>query len=791
MSTKKVTTKNKKTKIVLLDAYAIIHRAYHALPDFSSSKTGEPTGALYGLSAMLMKIISDMKPDHIIACFDLHGATYRHELFADYKANRKEKDEDLSKQIDRSRDLFTVFNIPIYEAKGFEADDVLGAIVEQTKDNKDIEIIIASGDMDTLQLVDKKKVKVFTLRKGINDTITYDEKAVKDRFGFGPELIPDYKAFRGDPSDNIPGIVGIGEKTATQLITTFGGVDDVYKKLEKDEEAFEKKGIKKRIVGLLKEGKEDAEFSKMLATIRRDVPIAFKVPEKSWEEGFEVSEVFELFKELGFRTLTTRVKDLFGGEVEEEEKDTEDVSEKELQETAIALWVLDSNITKPTRDDILSYAKVSTFSEAKKKIFSELKKQKTLTVFEDIEKPLIPILEKMKKRGVKINVEFLKELSKEYHKDLEKIQKEIYKEAGQEFNINSPKQLGEILFDVLELSTKGQKKTAGGARSTRESELVKLKEEHSIIEKVLEYRELQKLLSTYIDNIPAMLEKGRLHATFLQAGTTTGRMSSNDPNLQNIPIKTEKGRVIRNAFVASKGHVLAALDYSQIELRVAAIMSGDKRLLEIFKNGEDVHNSVASSVFEVAPDEVTKEMRRRAKVINFGILYGMGVNALKANLGTDRKEAQQFYNAYFKSFSGLEGYLEEIKADARKSGYTETLFNRRRYFAGIDSPLPYIRAQAERMAINAPIQGTAADILKIAMKDIDGFLTKEKLEKDVHMLMQVHDELVFEITKEKALAVVPKIKKIMESVLTEKQSKGVPIIANTEVGDNWGEMKEI
>lgn len=785
------TKQSKKQKIVLLDAYAIIHRAYHALPDFSSSKTGEPTGALYGLSAMLMKIISDMKPDHIIACFDLHGATYRHEAFADYKANRKEKDEDLSKQIDRSRELFGVFNIPIYEAKGFEADDVLGTIVEQTKDNKGIDIVIASGDMDTLQLVDKKKVQVFTLRKGINDTVTYDEKAVHDRFGFGPERIPDYKALRGDPSDNIPGIAGIGEKTATQLITEFGSLEEVHKALEKDKEKLEKKGVKKRVIGLLEEGKEDAEFSKMLATIRRDAPVKFTVPAKTWKEGFDVMDVLELFKEFGFRTLSSRVKDLFGGRIEEEEQSTEDVPATELEEVAIALWVLDSNITKPTLDDILSYAKEKTFKKAKEKIFAELTKQNTLSVFENIEKPLIPILKKMKERGIQIDTSYLKKLSKEYHKDLDAIQKEIYTLAGREFNINSPKQLGEVLFDDLDLSTKNQKKTAGGARSTRESELQKLADEHPIIEKVLEYRELQKLLSTYIDTIPAQLEKGRLHATFLQAGTTTGRMSSNDPNLQNIPIKTEKGRAIRNAFVPSKGYVLAALDYSQIELRIAAILSGDERLVEIFKNGEDVHTSVASYVFGVSQDEVTKEMRRKAKVINFGILYGMGVNALRVNLGTERKEAQEFYNAYFESFSGLGKYLEDIKADAHRNGYTETMFGRRRYVAGIDSRLPHIRAQAERMAINAPIQGTAADVLKIAMSEIEQYLKEEGLEQDVHMLMQVHDELVFEITKEKALKVIPRIKDIMESVLSEKQSEGVPIVANAEVGDSWGEMRPV
>ena len=776
--------KQEKKKIILLDAYAIIHRAYHALPDFSSSKTGEPTGALYGLSAMLIKIITDLNPDYITACFDLHKPTYRHELFDGYKSNRKEQDEDLSKQIARARELFTAFNIPIFEAEGFEADDILGTIVEQTKDDKEIEIIIASGDMDTLQLVSKKKVQVLTLKKGINDTILYDEKGVHDRFGFGPKLIPDYKGLRGDPSDNIPGIPGIGDKTATTLITECGDIDAIYKEID----SLEEKGIKKRIINLLTEHKEDAEFSRMLATIRRDAPITFTLPQKKWKEGLDVQKIIDLFAELGFRTLTNRVRDVFGIENVHTEKEQEKVAEEELQETAVALWLVDSNITNPTLDDILSHTKKHTFKEAKKVIFDEIKKKNLTDLFNNIEKPLIPIIKKMNERGITIDADYLKKLSKEYHSKLEKIQKKIWKEAGEEFNINSPKQLGEILFDTLELSAKNQKKTASGARSTRESELEKLKDSHPIIPHILEYRELQKLLSTYIDNLPKMLEKDRLHATFLQTGTTTGRMASQHPNLQNIPIKTELGRRIRHAFVPQKGYVLAALDYSQIELRVAAFLSEDETFIRIFKNGEDVHTAVAASVFDVPQSDVTKEMRRKAKVINFGILYGMGVNALKTNLGTDRKEAQEFYNTYFERFTGLSQYLEEAKQDATRKGYTETLFGRRRYFPGLKSPLPYIRAQAERMAINAPIQGTAtADIVKMAMVEVNKYIEN----KDAHMLLQVHDELVFEIQKGKEQEIVPKIKEIMETVLSKKETKGVPIVANAETGDNWGDMKEL
>jgi DNA polymerase-1 len=386
----------------------------------------------------------------------------------------------------------------------------------------------------------------------------------------------------------------------------------------------------------------------------------------------------------------------------------------------------------------------------------------------------------------------LHELSLKYHKELTRLEGLIWKEAGEEFNINSPKLLGNILFNKLALADKRQKKTPTGALSTKESELEKLREKHPIVALVLEYRELAKLLSTYIDAIPPLLDKNdRLHSTFLQAGTTTGRMASNNPNLQNIPNKTILGRAIRNAFVSEKGWKLIALDYSQIELRIAAIISEDKKLIEIFKNGEDAHTGVAMRVFGVAKEDVDKSMRIRAKTINFGILYGMGVNALKASLGVDRAEAQEFYNDYFETFAGLTKYLEKTKANAKKNGYTETLFGRRRYFSGFNSPLPYVRAQAERMAINAPMQGTQADIIKIAMKKIDQEIHSGKLSDDVHMILQVHDELVFEVRGNLVEEVIEKFKKIMENILPEKITSGVPIIAEASVGKNWGEMKPV
>lgn len=788
-----------KKRLVLLDSHAILHRAYHALPDFVSVK-GEPTGALYGLTTMLIKIIDELKPDYIVACYDLPGPTFRNEVYKDYKAGRVKAEDDLVSQMKRSRDIFKGFNIPIYDKPGFEADDMLGTIVEKMKDNEDVEIVIASGDMDTLQLVVGKKVQVYTLKKGIKDTIIYDEKGVKERFGFGPKLLPDYKGLRGDPSDNIIGIKGIGEKTATILITEFGGVEDIYKALEKKdgEEKFKKVGITERIITLLKEGKEEAEFSKMLATIRRDAPIDFVLP-KEFKETLDLPKLSNLFSELDFRTLLSRLNNVLGNEIEiakeQEKKDKreqQEIPKDELVQTSIALWILNSNLSDPTVDDIFNFTKTDDFKKAKEIIFTELDKRGLRKVFDNIEAPIIPIIDKMDEKGVKIDTVFLNDLSKTYHAELSKLEKKIWEYAGEEFNINSPKQLGDIIFDKMALTAKGLKKTTGGARSTRESELEKLRDAHPMIPLLFEYRELQKLLSTYIDTIPTLVDKNnRLHAHFIQAGAATGRMASKGPGLQNIPVKTDLGRAIRKAFIAEKGFVLASLDYSQVELRIAAFLSGDEKLIEIFKNGEDVHTAVASEVFEVPKDKVDKEMRRKAKVINFGILYGMGVSALKTNLGegTERAEAQKFYNDYFAKFSGLASYLDQVKAEAKRNGYTETFFGRRRYFEGIDSKVPFIRAMAERMAINAPIQGTNADIVKIAMKRIDDFLISKGFDKDAYLILQVHDELVYEIRENVAEKIVGEIKNIMENVIDPKDIKGVRCTVGFAIGKSWGDLK--
>lgn len=791
------------SRLVLLDTHAIIHRAYHALPPDFATSAGMPTGALYGLTSMLLRIIEDLKPDYLVATRDLPGKTHRHDVYEHYKATRVQIEPDLVSQLEYAPKIFEAFGIPMYSLPGYEADDMLGTIVKQISPRSDVDVIIASGDMDTLQLVQDEHVRVYTLRKGINDTIMYDDERVRERYGFGPEHVTDYKALRGDPSDNIPGIKGIGEKTATDLITQFGGLDDIYGALEKNPAAFAKK-VKPRIVELLKNGKADAHFSKELATIHTTAPITFTLPQTHWHLVDHAATVAAMCDTLEFKSLKQRVnayirdKEEFpddGASVTRSlEFEVPPPSDEALEETAIALWLLRSDYTNPSVEDILAYADTRDFGLAREKIFADLRSTGHLNdVYEKIERPLIPVIHRMNETGIALDVPYLTSLAKEYNTELSAIAHRIYKHAGHEFNINSPKQLGVVLYDELKISDK-QKKTATGARTTREDELQKLTEEHPIINDILSYRELNKLLGTYVEKMPALVQAdGRLHATFLQAGSATGRMASENPGVQNIPIKSEYGRRIRDGFIAAKGNMLASIDYSQIELRVAAGLSGDKRLIQVFKDGGDVHAAVAAQVFNVPPEHVDKEMRRRAKVINFGILYGMGVNALRVNLGAGvtREEASKFLADYFDNFSDLHAWIERVKENAAKNGYTETLFGRRRYFPGFKSQMPQMRAQAERMAMNAPIQGTQADIIKLAMVQADHLIEKKQWRDKVKLVMQVHDELVYEVPAGMAEEVAVTIRQVMESAVDTGRLSGVPITAEASIGKHWGEMKKI
>ncbi len=793
---------NNKKHLVLLDSHAILHRAYHALPDFSSSK-GEPTGALYGLITMLLHIVADLKPDYVVATRDLPGGTHRHQLFEAYKGTRVKAEDELVAQLRRAPDVFEAFGIPMYQAPGYEADDCLGTIVHELKSRDDIETTIASGDMDTLQLV-SPSVSVYTMRKGLNDTVLYNGDRVRERYGFGPESVVDYKALRGDPSDNIPGVKGIGEKTATELLQQFGTLENLYIALDSEPESLKNAGIKPRIIELLKEHRADAQMSKVLATISTDAPIEFVVPERPWHLADHLETIYKLCDELEFKSLKERIRMAAEGaqksvasEITDERAASPmpEVDEEMLSETAVALWLLHSDTTNPSLEDILTARNTEDFEGARAGIFKDLKDTGRLAeVYDEIEKPLIPVVRRMNETGVHVDASALKALAKEYSTELGVIAGRIFAAAGHEFNINSPKQLAVVLYDELKIVPEKQKKTATGARTTREDELAKLAPLHPIVGDILAYRELQKLLSTYIEKIPTLIaQDGRLHAKFLQAGTTTGRMASEAPNLQNIPIKTDYGRRIRTAFAAEEGNTIVAIDYSQIELRIAAGLSGDEKLLRVFKEGGDVHTAVASEVFGVTPNKVDREMRRRAKVINFGILYGMGVNALRANLGVgvSRDESAQYLSDYFKNFSGLREWIDKTKFEAAQNGYTETLFGRRRYFPGFKSSLPGIVAQAERMAVNAPIQGTQADIIKRAMVAADALIEKNQWREKVRLVLQVHDELVYEIMENGAEDTARLLRDVMESAAPTERLSDVPILAEVSVGHNWGEMKKI
>jgi len=725
---------SKRKVLVLIDSHAVLHRAFHALPNFISPK-GEPTGALYGFSAFLLKAIRELEPDYLAACYDLPEPTFRHIAYEKYKAKRPKMDEGLAMQINRSRDILKAFNIPVYDSSGFEADDILGTIVENLKSQiSNLKIIVASGDLDTLQLVKNNDVVVYTLSKGIKEAVTYNEEAVKKRFGFSPKLTPDFKALKGDPSDNIIGVPGIGDKSASELIQKFTTIENIYKKLKKDKKALEKKGIKPRIIKLLEENEEEAMFSKTLAEIRKDAPIEFSLENSAWQDSFDIEKVKTLFQELGFRSLIER----------------------------------------------LQIAKNPPLQE-------RFKGQVPEKLFYEVELPLLKVLNEMQERGILLDIEYLTELSKEYHKKLNELEKKIWSFAEEKFNINSPQQLSVILFDKLNLQVKGLRKTSRGSRSTNISELIKLKDTHPIINEIISYREFAKLISTYVDALPKMLDKNnRLHTTFDQAGTSTGRISSKNPNLQNIPKRTELGRNIRRAFITDKGFNLVSFDYSQIELRITAILSGDSKLKKAFKEGRDIHDAVASEVFNVDIDKVTPEMRRKAKIINFGIIYGMGINALKENIGCTREEAQMFYDEYFHDFRGVAEYLEKTKKDVYEKGYTETLFGRKRFFPEIKSPLEYIRKEAERMAVNAPIQGSAADFIKIAMVKINKILEERKLKDKTRLLLQIHDELLYEIDEKNIDEAAAMIIKIMEEVY----KSDILIKVNAYVGKNWQDMIE-
>ena len=895
-------SKNKE-KLVLIDGNAIIHRAYHALPPLST-KSGELVNAVYGFSSLLLKVLSEIKPEYIITTFDLKGETFRHKKFKEYKATRVKAPDELYAQIDRVKEVVRTFGIPIFEKKGFEADDVIGTIVNQMeKKEPGIENVVVTGDLDTLQLV-SKKTKVYALRRGMSDTVIYDEKKVKERYGLNPNQMVDYKGLRGDPSDNIPGVKGIGEKSAENLLQEYGSIEKIYSSLGKIKGALHEK---------LEKDKANALLSKSLAQISLKVPgVKMKLADAKTHE-FDRKKLIKLFQDLNFFSLIKRLPG--NGEAKEEENvfsgngvadfkfekvKSEDVNKfiKKLEtqkEVAFSLERRGDNFqeaeilgiafsSKTGRANFLELnskilAKLKPFWENKKigkigydlketikvlknheidlqgasfdvmlgayvlrpgenisfsnLVFEEIgeeieeekkksgqlgleiedkekiqertcqkadyiyklkrvidekiknisKEQETKNnvskVFSQLEMPLISVLAKMEILGVKINSIILRGISEKIGKRINNLEKNIYELAGEKFNINSPKQLAPILFEKLELPTIQIKKNKTGY-STASTELEKIRKEHKIISKIEEYREISKLKNTYLDTLPKLVdENSRIHTTFNQAVTATGRLSSSDPNLHNIPIRTDVGKLIRTAFEAQKGFEFLSADYSQIDLRVMAHMSQDEKMIEYFLQGEDIHRATAAQIEQVSYSQITKDMRRKAKALNFGIIYGMSVFGFSQAAQVDSKTAKRFIDEYMQKFPGISNYIQQIKQFARKEGYVETEMGRRRYIGEINSPNFQIAQAAERMAVNMPIQGLSADIMKLAMIKV---FEKYKDSKEVRIILQIHDEIILEVKEEKIKKVKKEIKEVMENVYKLK----VPLVVDMKSGDNWG-----
>jgi len=915
--------KKAKEKLIIIDGNALIHRSFHALPETMKTKDGQMVNAAYGFTSFLLKAWLDIKPTYIVLTLDEKGPTFRHEEYVDYKATRIKAPDELYEQIPMVREIAAAFNIPVFSESGFEADDVIGTICRKV--DGEIEKIIITGDLDTLQLINNH-TKVYTMSRGFSDSVLYGEKEVIERFGLKPEQMIDYKALRGDPSDNIPGIKGIGEKGAIELLKSFKTLDNLYQNLDSPK-------IKPRIKGLLQEQKKEAYLSQHLATIKTDLKIKFKLKD-TIAADLDKAKVFNILNHFEFRSLLPKAEAILNNFSETKETQAEEDkfsrNQKEFNYNLIdnendfdkflielkkqKLFVFDTETTgldpltaqllgisfswqsglayylklttannnlfnyqeqdnpflkklAPIFSDpkikkcghnlkfdirvlkqsglkveglyfdsmIASYLlnpdnrqhgldalaqsefgfnKISTeelLGKGKEKInFSEvpieklypyscedadfsfrlyeslskkIKKLKLEKLMTEIEIPLIPVLAQMEDEGVLIDMAILKKQGQTLRQKVVKLEEEIHKLAGTEFNINSPKQLQEILFEKLAIPTKEIKKTKTGL-STASDELDKIKSLHPIIVLIQEHRELSKLINTYIEALPELINKNtkRVHTNFNQTIAATGRLSSNNPNLQNIPTRSEEGKKIREAFIAPAGYKILSLDYSQIELRLAAHLSNDKKMIKAFLNNIDIHQATAAEINQVKLEDVSSLMRYRAKAVNFGILYGQGPHGLSQNANISYNEARDFIARYFSAYQGIKKYLEEKIEEAKKHGYVNTLFDRRRYLPDINSDMMQIRRAAERMAINAPIQGTAADMIKLAMIEINQ-LIKDK--KDIKMIIQVHDELIFEVKAEKAEVYADKIKKIMEEVISLK----VPIIVDASIADNWGEIK--
>ena len=884
-----------KGKVILVDGNSLLYRAFFALPPFSTQEN-QPTNAVYGLTRMLLRLLNEEKPDIILVAFDAPEKTFRHEEFKEYKAHRKPMPDELAPQCPIAKEVVQALNIPVLEVAGVEADDVVGTVAKKAA-AESYDVVIVTGDLDALQLVDKK-IRVMANVKGVTETVVYDEKAVERRYGLKPSQLPDYKALKGDPSDNIPGVPGIGDKTASKLINEYGSLENLLDHISEVESA--------KLQKALTEFAEQAKLSKRLATIFTDVSVDIDLSKCRYSKP-DYTRLRELFKRLEFRSLLKELpdEDIQKGLFDDQEPDdwdeslghrvlrtkaelehlTDEVLQNkgmvvrihgseargvEAEPLGIAVCVgpekayyipfddsseitlsdlrsllesdfiskyghnlkyeyellmkagitlngpafdvqLAAYLLNPTRgnhelaDIAFDYAGIELplhnsrsdrcFNNGQQveEIFvsqalaigklvqilgSKLAEENLGHIMAEIEMPLVPILAEMELTGVAIDTSWLAHLSSLLEERIKAVEKEIYCLAGTEFNIGSPKQLQVILFDKLGLTA--TKKTKTGY-STDADTLVALAPAHEIVAKILEYRELTKLKSTYVDSLPKLINArtGRVHTSLNQAVTATGRLSSSEPNLQNIPVKTDIGRQIRKAFIAAPGNLLVAADYSQIELRILAHVSRDPQLLRAFQIDEDIHTKTATRLFGVSAEDVTPEMRRQAKTVNFAVIYGMSEYGLSRELNIPTSVAKQYIENYFREYPRVRAYAVETLSRARLNGYVESLLGRRRYIPELNSPNRQYREFAERAAVNMPIQGTAADIVKLAMIRVHRRLKHGNF--NARLIMQVHDELVFEVPETEVNLVVPIIREEMENAF----KLDVPLKVDVKVGKDW------
>ncbi|MDQ0270082.1 DNA polymerase I [Cytobacillus purgationiresistens] len=873
-------------KLVLIDGNSIAYRAFFALPLLNNDK-GIHTNAVYGFTMMLMRILEDENPSHILVAFDAGKTTFRHKTFTEYKGGRQKTPPELSEQFPFIRELLDAYGISRYELENYEADDIIGTLsLQAEKDGFEVKVI--SGDKDLTQL-SSDHTTVSITKKGITEIEEYTPEHIKEKYGITAERIIDMKGLMGDSSDNIPGVPGVGEKTALKLLKEFGTLENLLQSI--DEVSGNK--LKEKLV----EFKAQAIMSKELATILREAPVEITISESAYD-GFEQEKLVNLFKELGFNSLLEKI----GGDIEAEEQILEDIefsvaeeitdelfadesafyvevlednyhyadilgfaivnsngryfisAEKALNSEKFKKWAEDeakkkvvydakksevslrhhgihlkgisfdlllaSYIINPSEaiDDVASVAKSHGYtflqpddafygkgakrrvpedgvlaehlvrkavalSALESKLDEGLRKNQQAELFYDLELPLSLILADMESMGIKLDLGRIQNMGTELLEKLSAIESRIHELAGEAFNINSPKQLGVILFEKIGLPA--IKKTKTGY-STSADVLEKLESEHEIIREILHYRQLGKLQSTYIEGLLKVVNKetDKVHTRFNQALTQTGRLSSTDPNMQNIPIRLEEGRKIRQAFVPSeKDWVIFAADYSQIELRVLAHIAGDEKLISAFKEDLDIHTKTAMEVFHVDKDEVTSNMRRHAKAVNFGIVYGISDYGLSQSLGITRKEAGQFIDRYLKSYPGVRQYMDDIVQEAKQKGYVSTLLHRRRYLPEITSRNFNLRSFAERTAMNTPIQGSAADIIKKAMIDMADRLQSENLQ--AKLLLQVHDELIFEAPKDE----IKILEGIVPDVMEHAVELNVPLKVDYSYGPTWFDAK--